>query len=55
MFEIIKKKVDRVWSRHYIDGGTVPSFKFLFYVPKEEDDIRLVYGLTALVLNDAVY
>ena len=54
-FEMIKKKIDKVQSRRYIDGGTVLSLTALFYVPKGEDDIRLVYDLTALVLNDAFW
>ena len=54
-FEMIKKKVDKVQSRRYIDGDTVLSLTALFYVPKGEDDIRLVYDLTDLVLNAALW
>ena len=46
-FEMIKEKVDKVRSRCYISGGTVPNLTVLFYVPKGDDDIRLVYNLTA--------
>ena len=51
-FEMIKKKIDKVWSRHYIDGGTLTSLKSLYSMPKGEDDIRLVHDITALGLND---
>ena len=52
-FEMIKKKIDRVQSWCYIYGDTVLSLTAFFYVPKVEDDIRLVYDLTASGLNDA--
>ena len=50
-FEMIKKKIDKVQSRRYIDGGTVLSLTALFYVPNREDDTRKVYDLTALRMN----
>ena len=31
------------------------NINMLFYVPKGEDDIRLVYDLTASVLNDVLW
>ena len=52
---MIKKKVDKVQSRRYIAGVAVLSLTALFYVPKGDDDIRLVCDLTALVLNDALW
>ena len=52
---MIKKKVDKVRSRSYISGGTVLSLTALFYVPKIEDDIIMVYYLTALGLNDELW
>ena len=52
--EMIKKNLYKVRSRHVIDGGTLNSLKFFFYVPKGEDDIRLLYDLTASELNDAL-
>ena len=54
-FEMIKKKVDKVQSRRYIDGGTLISLTAFFYVPKGEDDIRLVYDLTYSGLNAAFF
>ena len=53
-FEMIKKKLDKVRSRHYIAGGKVLSLTSLFYVLKGEDDIILVYYLMASVLNHAL-
>ena len=52
-FEMIKKNVYRVQSRSYISGSIVLNLTALFYVPKGEDYIRLVYDLTASGLNDA--
>ena len=46
------KKVDRFQIRRSISGGTVISLTDFFYVPKEEDDIRLVCDLTASGMND---
>ena len=54
-FEMIKKKVYKVRSRRYISGVTVLRLTALFYVPKGEDDIRLVYCLTASGMNDAFW
>ena len=52
---MIKKNVDKVRSRRYISRGTVISLKAFFYVPKGEDDTRLVYDLTASGLNGALW
>ena len=54
-FEMTKKKLDKVWSLSYIDGGTVISLTVLFYVTKGEDDSGLVYDLMAPGLNDALW
>ena len=54
-FEMIKKNVYRVQSLSYISGSIVLNLTALFYVPKGDDDIRLVCDLTALVLNDALW
>ena len=54
-FETTKKNVDKVRSRRYIAGGTVLSLTALFYVTKGEDDIRLIYDLTDLGMNDALW
>ena len=52
-FEMIKKNVDKVQSRFYISEGIVLSLTDFFYVKKGDYDIRVVYDLTALGLNDA--
>ena len=52
---MIKKNVDKVRSRRYISRDTVISLTYFFYVPKGENDIRLVYDLTASGLNDALW
>ena len=54
-FEMIKKKVYNVRSRRYIAWGTVLSLTAFFYVLKGEDDIRLVYNLTELGMNDYLW
>ena len=54
-FEMIKKNLYKVLIRSYITGGTLLSLIALFCVPKGEDDIRLVYYLTASGLNDALW
>ena len=54
-FETSRKMVDKVRSRHYISGGTVLILTAYFYVLKGEYDIRLVYDITALILNDALW
>ena len=52
---MIKKKVYKVRSRRYIAWSTVLSLTAFFYVPKGEDDIRLVYNLTKLGMNDYLW
>ena len=54
-FETSRKMVDKVRSRHYIAGGTVLILTASFYVLKGEYDIRLVYDITASVLNDDLW
>ena len=54
-FEMIKNNLDKVQSRHYIAGGTVLSLTSFFYVPKGKVYIKLVYDITSLVLNDALW
>ena len=49
---MIKKKVHKVQIQRYITGVTVLSLTAFFYVPKGENDIRLVYNLNASGLND---
>ena len=54
-FEMIKKNENNIRIRRYIDGGTVLVLTSLFYVPKGEDDIRLVYDLTTSEMNYALW
>ena len=54
-FEMINKKVDKVRSRHCIAGGKELSLTDFVYIPMGEDDIILVYYLTASGLNDALW
>ena len=41
--------------KRYIDSGQVDSVTSFFSVPKEEEDIRMVYNATSSGLNDAVW
>ena len=52
---MIKKKVDKVRSRQYIAGVKVLSWTALFYVPKGEYNIRLLYYPKASGLNDDLW
>ena len=52
---MINKYSDKLQSRRYIARGTVISLKAFFYVPKGEDDTRLVYDLTASGMNDTLW
>ena len=54
-FETIRKKLDKFRSRCYIAGGTVLSLTALFYIPKVEDAIRLVYDLMSSGLNGELW
>ena len=51
----IMDKVNKVRFRSYIVVGLVLSLTSYFHVPKGEDDIRIVYDLTACGLNDALW
>ena len=53
--ERITEKIHKVRLRGYIAAGLVLSLTSFFHVPKGEDDIRLVYDLTACGLNDALW
>jgi len=44
-----------VGRKRYIDSGQVDSVTSFFSVPKEEEDIRMVYNATSSGLNDAVW
>ena len=51
----IMAKVNKVRLRLYIAVGLVLSLTAYFHVPKGDDDIRMVYDLTASGLNDALW
>jgi hypothetical protein len=51
----ISDKIQKVRSKGYITAGSVSSLTGFFHVPKGDDDIRIVYDLTACGLNDALW
>ena len=51
----IMDKVNKVRLRLYIAVGLVLSLTAYFHVPKGDDDIRMVYDLTASGLNEALW
>ena len=51
----IMAKVNKVRLRLYIAVGLVLSLTAYFHVPKGEDDIRMVYDLTASGLNEVLW
>ena len=53
--EKVKEKVNKVRRRKYVAPGPVHSLTSYFCVPKGENDIRMVYDLTACGLNDALW
>ena len=55
IFSKILEKILKIRNRGYIGPSWVRSLTSFFHVPKGEDDIRLVYDLTASGLNDALW
>ena len=58
IFALMVKKISKVRSRGYIGkllSGSISSLTHFFAVPKGEDDIRMVYDLTASGLNAALW
>ena len=51
----VKEKIEKVRKNQYICKGHVESLTSYFDVPKDENDIRMVYNGTSSGLNDAVY
>ena len=51
----MKKKLDKVRQRFYIEPGPVTSLSHMFYVPKGLEDIRMVYNAASCGLNDALW
>ena len=55
---LMVEKISKVLSRGYISSllhDSIESLTHYFAVPKGEDDIRMVYDLTASGLNDALW
>ncbi len=53
MREKVRKKLDSVTSKRYIDKISVESLTSYFAVPKGTSDIRMVYDATVSGLNRA--
>ena len=45
--DMVKKKIEKLLNRRYVDSGTVLSLKTFFCIPKGDRDTRLVYDMTA--------
>jgi len=52
---LVMEKLEKVRQRGYIAEGPVRSLTHVFYVPKGDSDIRMVYNGTSLGLNDALF
>ena len=56
VFELMVEKIAKVRSRNYIGKwGSILNLSHYFPVPKGENDIRMVYDLTASGLNAALW
>jgi len=55
LMELMRKKVNKVRERTYIEVGEVKSLTHMFAVPKGEADIRMVYNGTSSGLNDVIF
>ena len=55
MMERMKKKVNKVRRRRYIEEGEVTSLTHMFAVAKGSNDIRMVYNGTSSGLNDVLF
>ena len=53
--ELVADKIVPVRKKGYIDAGYVLSLIHYFYVPKGEDDVRIVYNGTGSGLNDTLW
>jgi len=52
---LVWKKIGKVRERGYITPGEVLSLTHYFYVPKGDEDIRMVYNGTSCGLNDRLF
>ena len=56
VFDLMVEKIVKVHKRNYIGKwGKILNLSHYFPVPKGEDDIRIVYDLSASGLNDALW
>jgi hypothetical protein len=55
MMKMMRKKVNKVRERNYIEAGEVRSLTHMFAVPKGESDIRMVYNGTSSGLNAVIF
>lgn len=49
------EKIAKVSKCGYIDAGKVKRFTHYFYIPKGNTDIRIVYDVTSLGLNECLF
>ena len=52
---LVWKKIGKVREKGYIAPGKVLSLTHYFYVPKGDEDIRMVYNGTSCGLNDCLF
>eukprot|EP00957_Ditylum_brightwellii_P071515 5437157-Ditylum_brightwellii.AAC.1 len=52
--QLLKKKIEKVADRCYIEKGAVTSLKGFFDGPKGKDDVQIVYNARECGLNDAL-
>eukprot|EP00957_Ditylum_brightwellii_P086827 6608134-Ditylum_brightwellii.AAC.1 len=51
----LKKKIEKVVNRRYIEKGAVTNLTGFFDVPKGEDGVQIVYHARECGLNDALW
>ena len=52
---MVWRKLSKVRERLYIDVGLVLSLMHMFYVPKGDSDVRMVYNGTSSGINDCLF
>jgi hypothetical protein len=52
---MVWRKLSKVRERLYIDVGLVFSLMHMFYVPKGDSDVRMVYNSTSSGINDCLF
>ena len=53
--KLLKKKIGSVLSKGYLNSGNVHSLVPFFYVPKGNDNVRVVYNGSTSRLNDTMW